>query len=556
MTSLKTGPSRLGMHLIAIPAAVSVIVFLGYSSQWLFNTATALEPGPLTTTESVVFNTLLACLWLSYLRACITDPGRYIFDAAPNTSDEEAKVASEERPAKASDEPPRPASSSSSSGSSSHMPTSGFGGGGDGTDTAVRWCRKCDAPKPPRSHHCRHCRRCIPKMDHHCPWTGNCVSMQTFPHFVRFILFTNVSLWTLAYLLGQRYYWLYAQRYLPAYLGPTMPQLVHLTVLGLVCGGTTLALTIMLYTTMQSWMFNATMIEGWEIERHEAVVDRYSSTSPDGSWWGDDDEEDDSDDEAAYGNHDKDEDDYVDVDEDEDEHKDDYERAERRERKARKAAALRMRIEFPYDLGIFNNMAQAMGTRNVFLWLLPLAGGPKIATASGSSGLGWDWPENGFNDHTGMWPPPDPEKLRHVAAQGRWPAAAAGATDNATSGGKASTTTAFASGRDEGEQRQWGTPEEEKAAFLARQQADFRRRRSKITGPVRQVGSDDEFEQGMDGEPGWTNADGDRLRDYGVDEEAENDDDVPIAKLLQRREAQAKLAAVNSKAASRGKKMQ
>ncbi|CAK7226745.1 Palmitoyltransferase [Sporothrix curviconia] len=532
MSSLKTGPSKLGMHLVAIPVAVSVIVFLGYSSQWLFNTASALEPGPLSTTESVVFNSLLGCLWWSYLRACTVNPGRYIFDV-PGTSDEEAKTSAKEMVPRAPDtsEQSRPGSSSSS-GSSSHAPTAG---------TAVRWCRKCDAPKPARSHHCRHCRRCIPKMDHHCPWTGNCVSMQTFPHFVRFIMFTNVSLWMLAYLIGCRFYWLYAQRYLPAYLGPTMPQLVHLTVLGLVCGGATLALSIMLYTTVQSWMFNATMIEGWEIERHEAVVDRYSSTSPDGSWWDDDDEddyegEDDDDDKAGYGDYDEDEED---------------ERAERRERKARKAAALRMRIEFPYDLGIFNNMAQSMGTRNVLLWFLPFAGGPKIATASGSSGLGWDWPENGFNDRTGMWPPPDPEKLRHAAAQGQWPAAAAAA--GATSGGGSST--AFTSGRDEGD-RQWGTPEEEKAAFLARQQADFRRRRLKIAGPVRQVGSDDEFEQGMDGEPGWTNADGDRLRDYGVDEEAENDEDVPIATLLQRRDAKAKLAAVKSKSDKYDKKKQ
>ncbi|KAL1898510.1 Palmitoyltransferase [Sporothrix stenoceras] len=520
--TIQTGPSKLGMHLIAIPAAVSVIIFLGYSSQWLFHTATYLEPGQLTTTESVIFNTLLGCLWVSYIRACLVNPGRYVFDE-PGTSDEESKKAakttskSTTAPTKTTKDRER-RESSSSSGSSSHSPTAG-----DGTATGVRWCRKCDAPKPARSHHCRHCRRCIPKMDHHCPWTGNCVSMQTFPHFLRFIVFTNLSLWMAAYLIGRRFYFLYAQRYLPAYLGPTLSQLIHLTILGLVCGGTTLALSIMLYTTLNSWMFNATMIEGWEIERHEAVVDRYSSSNADGSWWGDDDD-DSEDEDDAYGNNEGS------GDEEEDE-----ELIARREHRARKAAALRMRVEFPYDLGIFNNMAQSMGTRNFLLWFFPLAGGPKIATGRGASGPGWDWPENGFNDHTGMWPPPDPEKLRHAAAQGNWAATGSGPTYGGSS-------TAFTSGRDEGD-RQWGTPEEEKAAFKARQEADFRRRRTtQITGPVRQVGSDDEFEQGMDGEPGWTNADGDRLRDYGVDEEAENDEDVPIATLLQRRDAKAKLA--------------
>ncbi|KJR79829.1 dhhc zinc finger membrane protein [Sporothrix schenckii 1099-18] len=522
--TIPTGPSKLGMHLVAIPAAVSLIIFLGYSSQWLFHTASSLEPGPLSTTESVVFNTLLGCLWLSYFRACITNPGRYVFDN-PGASDEESKTAPKSTTAptqssEAANAPERPGSSSSS-GSSSHSPTAG-----------VRWCRKCDAPKPARSHHCRHCRRCIPKMDHHCPWTGNCVSMQTFPHFLRFVVFTNLSLWMAAYLIGRRFYFLYAQRHLPAYLGPTLSQLIHLTILGLVCAGTTLALSIMLYTTLHSWMFNATMIEGWEIERHEAVVDRYSSTNADGSWWDDDDEEDGDEDEdehdAYVGNDNK----------TEDGNGDDEDRTARRERNARKAAALRMRVEFPYDLGIFNNMAQAMGTRNFLLWFVPFASGPKIATGRGAAGAGWDWPENGFNERTGMWPPPDPEKLRHAAAQGNWAATGTGGPNYG-----ASMSTAFASGRDDGI-RQWGTPEEEKAAFHARQEADFRRRRTQITGPVRQVGSDDEFEQGMDGEPGWTNADGDRLRDYGVDEEAENDEDVPIATLLQRRDAKAKIAAV------------
>lgn len=498
MSPIPTGPSRMGVHLLAIPAAVTIIVFLGYSSQWLFATATALDPGPLSAFESVLFNALLACLWWTYFRACSVDPGRYVFDEQPESTSATAAAASDGAPSTRR-------GSFSSSGSSSHAPTAA---------TAVRWCKKCNAPKPARSHHCRHCRRCIPKMDHHCPWTGNCVSMQTFPHFLRFVVFTNLSLWFLAALLSRRFYALYAQRYLPAYLGPTLSQLVHLTILGLVCGATLLALSIMLYTTVNAWLFNTTMIEGWEIDRHEAVIDRYNSTSSDGSWW----------------------DDSLDVDYDDDEETldgDDDGGYDALDRKARRATALRMRIEFPYDLGFFDNMAQAMGTRNFLLWLFPLACGPKIEP--GGAGLGWDWPENGFNDHPGMWPPPDPEKMRHAAVRSK-------TTYSVYATTTITTTTAQASGYDDQQQQgspQWGsaTPEEEKAAFQVRQQADFRRR--KKAAPAPGAASDDEFEQGMDGEPGWMNADGDRLRDYGVDEDAENDEDVPIALLVQRRKTKA-----------------
>jgi len=51
-----------------------------------------------------------------------------------------------------------------------------------------RWCRKCWAAKPERTHHCSICRRCVLKMDHHCPWLGsNCVGHRTYPAFVHFL---------------------------------------------------------------------------------------------------------------------------------------------------------------------------------------------------------------------------------------------------------------------------------------------------------------------------------------------------------------------------------
>ncbi|KZT11761.1 zf-DHHC-domain-containing protein [Laetiporus sulphureus 93-53] len=56
-----------------------------------------------------------------------------------------------------------------------------------------RWCRKCNAPKPERTHHCSTCGRCVLKMDHHCLWLGDrCIGHRTYSAFLH--LLTCVSL--------------------------------------------------------------------------------------------------------------------------------------------------------------------------------------------------------------------------------------------------------------------------------------------------------------------------------------------------------------------------
>ncbi|KAF8550808.1 zf-DHHC-domain-containing protein [Imleria badia] len=58
---------------------------------------------------------------------------------------------------------------------------------GDGLNP-LKWCRKCWAPKPERTHHCNLCGRCVLKLDHHCPWLGGkCVGHRTYPAFFHFI---------------------------------------------------------------------------------------------------------------------------------------------------------------------------------------------------------------------------------------------------------------------------------------------------------------------------------------------------------------------------------
>lgn len=309
---------------------------------------------------------------------------------------------------------------------------------------------------------------------------------------MRFLIYANASLWTLSYLLWQRLAALWQDRHLPAYLGPNLHGLVSLALVSIICFFTSFALGIMLFTTAKSWIFNQTMIEGWEQDRHEAIAERggrdwWDVTGPDGK--------------------------------------------------------LRFeKVEFPYDIDIFTNMAQAMGTALFPLWLWPFAGNPCVAPAPADGnykGTGWTWEENGFNRHDGMWPPPDPEKLRR-AAKGL-----------------------HTRRRDyDSELRDLDrnlAPE----AVKRRQDEDARRRRKMALAELEEVDyddydelydddearySDDDNENGSRERQEWENEEGEKLRDYGVDDEDEDDmrplvpqldaeEDIPLGELLRRRKA-------------------
>lgn len=111
---------------LAVPFVVLLIAFLSYSSQYLF---LYIDPAPLDTSELVKFNFLVACIWICYVRSCLTDPGRIPKDWRPPPPRSDRLV--EKRP------------------------------GDDGGDPGPRqrWCRRCEAYKPPRSHHCKTCQR-------------------------------------------------------------------------------------------------------------------------------------------------------------------------------------------------------------------------------------------------------------------------------------------------------------------------------------------------------------------------------------------------------------
>jgi palmitoyltransferase len=300
----------------------------------------------------------------------------------------------------------------------------------------------------------------------------------------------------LMYHLYVRLQAIWQARNLPSYLGPSTGAMAHLFILTLITILLLFALTILLVTAANSLLTNTTMIETWEIERHSALLERSRFLGG-----------------------------YV-----------------------QGPGGRRVQIvkqEFPYDIGFWRNLVQGMGSKNILAWFLPIGGGPDNRTAWGP------WENNGFEDPNVQWPPADPEKLGWEAD--------------------------WKKKREDSPFVHPASDEDRVQAFRRRQEADYRRwersRSGNSSNPrASQAGSreylhensadeveyeseDDsggqgEYEEGIDGYPGWTSSDGSRLRDFGVDEEAEviivgdeeDDDDVPLGVLLRRRRAQASAA--------------
>lgn len=279
----------------------------------------------------------------------------------------------------------------------------------------------------------------------------------------------------LTYHLYTRAAHLWSQRTLPSYLGPSIWAISHLLVLITLNSLVLFALLLLFIHAAHSLATNTTQIEGWEVDRHTALVSRAKKN---GGW-------------------------------------------------VHAPSGVNIRIvhqEFPYDVGVWRNLVQGMGSSNPIMWFLPFGSAPKIETAK-------DWEENGFEDEGTMWPPLDPDKMPRKREKYSGP----------IPGGE---------GRGFLEE---DSREDDLAAFKKRQEADLIKRRGVYTFGGEEYRStsnmfadeedenydddEDKYTKGLDGEEGWTNAEGERLRDFGVDEDAEDEDDIPLAELLRRRRA-------------------
>jgi palmitoyltransferase len=109
---------------LAIPAVSILIIFLAYTSQFLFY---HIEPGPLSRKEATWFNIFVLGIWWCYYWACTVDPGRKGWVEKFAVKGEEGNE----------------------------------NGEGLKMQKGMRWCKKCEAIKPPRAHHCKKCGRYI-----------------------------------------------------------------------------------------------------------------------------------------------------------------------------------------------------------------------------------------------------------------------------------------------------------------------------------------------------------------------------------------------------------
>lgn len=118
-----------------------MIAFISYSPQ-----LSGLFYG-ITRTEQIIFNVLVGFIYFNYYLVVNTDPG-----TVPNGW--------------------KPAPLATSSEDAGDKDAQGGTRAADPLHHKVsdlRYCKKCENFKAPRSHHCRYCKRCTLRFDHHCP---------------------------------------------------------------------------------------------------------------------------------------------------------------------------------------------------------------------------------------------------------------------------------------------------------------------------------------------------------------------------------------------------
>lgn len=120
-----------------------MIAFISYSPQ-----LSGLFDG-ITRTEQIIFNILVGFIYFNYYLVVNTDPGAVPKGWKPALLATTSEDAGDNL---------KDAQGGTRAADPSHNEI------GD-----LRYCKKCENFKAPRSHHCRYCKRCTLRFDHHCP---------------------------------------------------------------------------------------------------------------------------------------------------------------------------------------------------------------------------------------------------------------------------------------------------------------------------------------------------------------------------------------------------
>ncbi|KAL3147976.1 hypothetical protein ABBQ38_014271 [Trebouxia sp. C0009 RCD-2024] len=115
----------------------------------------------------VTFHFLIIMLLWSYFTAVATDPGRVPPGWHPFSDEEEAAYELERL------------------NYASYQPAN--------KSIRPRFCKKCQAWKPPRTHHDSMSGTCVLKMDHYCIWVLNCVGLLNYKAFLLFLAYTFLA---------------------------------------------------------------------------------------------------------------------------------------------------------------------------------------------------------------------------------------------------------------------------------------------------------------------------------------------------------------------------
>ncbi|KAJ6262738.1 hypothetical protein Dda_1295 [Drechslerella dactyloides] len=473
----------------AVAATVLLITFLAYASQLFVLT--------LDERQFWVFNALVGCIWVNYARCIFTDAGGVPGNWQPSWQKLESFGGDSDGQEDGDD---NDEDDESCCGVSSGGEVKGGGKAGArvqvGPDASgriwgnadCRWCKRCKKWKPARAHHCKTCQKCVLLMDHHCPWTFNCVGYRTWPHFLRFLTFVIAACSYLETFLVAQCLDVYRARNMPAYLGPSLQQLMLLVFLLLFNTLTDVSIIVLWLRIAANIVEGYTTIECWEQERHAALVKR---------------------------------------------------KAVRRQ-------------AFPFDVGVYENLSLFMGGGILtwLLPVLPSRSVGEGNDASGGGGLRYEI--NGYEKSWLAWPPPDPEKFgiherRHVQREmqsGPWTRGEYDVNDvHAFRRRQREDMKRFQAATDDAadEYASDGENSNERKKLASEDMLD-----SYLDSGYGMADAyyDDRQQQQRQEQTStntrkrWRNEEGDTLADYGVDEDADvlgEEDSVPLAELLRRR---------------------